>query len=64
MSSMDLVLTLVFSIVMLLFMSYPAMRISEWLEERFLFDHRWHKILVIAFTIFFSLLIGLFLRFA
>ena len=64
MSSMDLVLTLVFSVVMLLFMSYPAMRLSEWIEGRMGLDPKWHKFLVIAFTLVFSLAIGLFLRFA
>lgn len=64
MSSMDLALTLVFSIVMLLFMSYPAMRISEWLEERFDLDPKRHALRVISLTILFSLLIGIFLRYA
>jgi len=61
---MDLVLTLVFSVVMLLFMSYPAMRLSEWLEDRLGLNPEWHKYLVIFFTILFSLAIGLYLRFA
>lgn len=63
MSSTDLVLTLVFSVVMLLFMSYPAMRLSEWIEERMGLEPKWHKLLVISLTVIFSLLIGLYLRF-
>ncbi len=64
MSNMDLALTLVFSSVMLLFMSYPAMRISQWLEERFNLDPKRHALRVISLTILFSLLIGIFLRYA
>ena len=64
MNDMDIVLTLVFSVVMLLFMSYPAMRVSEWMEERFHLDPKRHSWRVVALTAFFSLLIGLFLRFA
>ncbi|WP_456458022.1 hypothetical protein [Nitratifractor sp.] len=64
MSDIDIVLTLVFSIVMLLFMSYPAMKVSEWLEERFSLDPNRHALRVIVLTILFSLVIGLFLRYA
>jgi len=64
MNDINIVLTLVFSIVMLLFMSYPAMRVSEWLEERFGLDPKHHALRVISLTILFSLLIGIFLRYA
>ena len=60
---MDLVLTLVFSIVMLLFMSVPAMKVSDWIVERYPSLERWHTFLVLGWTLFFSLLIGLYLRF-
>lgn len=61
---MDIVLTLVFSIVMLLFMSVPAMKVSTIIQEKWSLDERWHTPMVLLFTVFFSLLIGLFLRFA
>jgi len=64
MRSMDIVLTLVFSIVMLLFMSVPAMKISTMIQERWKLDDRWHTPMVLSFTVLFSLLIGIFLRFA
>ncbi|WP_457607493.1 hypothetical protein [Nitratifractor sp.] len=64
MNSMDLVLTLVFSVVMLLFMSYPAMRVSEWLQEKAGMKEKWHTLTVISLTILFSLAIGIFLRYA
>jgi uncharacterized protein involved in cysteine biosynthesis len=61
---LDLVLTLVFSIVMLVFMAFPAMKIVEWIETKRALTDTWHNILQIVITIFLSLLVGLFLRFA
>jgi hypothetical protein len=63
MSDMDIVLTLVFSIVMLLFMSVPAMKITTMMEERWNLPERWHMPLVLFWTVLFSLAIGIFLRF-
>jgi len=63
MSSMDLVLTLVYSSVLLLFFSYPAMRISEWLMERYSIDEKWYRGMVIGLTIIFSLLVASYLQF-
>jgi len=60
----DIVLTLVFSIVMLLFMAYPAMKIVDWIETRVNVPRKWHNILLFGMIIFLSLLIGIFLRFA
>ena len=59
----DIVLTLVFSIVMLLFMVFPAMKIVEWLEKRLTIHNTWHNPLLFVITLLLSLLIGLFLRF-
>jgi hypothetical protein len=63
-SSIDILLTLVFSVVMLFFMSFPALKTALFLEEKFKIDPKWHPHLVISFTILFSLMIGAFLRFA
>jgi len=60
---LNIILVLVFSIVMLFFMSYPAMKVVDWLESRKISPSSWHKWLVLLFTILFSLLIGLFLRY-
>ena len=60
----DLILTLVFSVVMLVFMAFPAMKIVEWLESKMTLSDTWHNILQIVITILLSLLVGLFLRFA
>ncbi len=59
----DIVLTLVFSVVMLLFMVFPAMKIVEWLESQMTIRSTWHNPLLFLFTLLLSLLIGLFLRF-
>jgi len=61
---MDIVITLVFSIVMLVFMAFPAMKIVEWIETKIGVPEKWHNPLLISMIIFLSLLIGLFLRFA
>jgi len=61
---LELVLTLVFSIVMLVFMAFPAMKIVEFLEKKIDIPAKWHNLLLILTTIFLSLLIGLFLKFA
>jgi UDP-N-acetylmuramyl pentapeptide phosphotransferase/UDP-N-acetylglucosamine-1-phosphate transferase len=61
---MDVVITLVFSIVMLVFMAFPAMKIVEFIEKRIDVPEKWHNPLLIGMVIFLSLLIGLFLKFA
>ena len=61
---MDLIITLVFSIVMLMFMIFPAMKIVEWLENQITVPEKWHNPLLLSTTAFLSFLIGLFLRFA
>ncbi|RUM70977.1 MAG: hypothetical protein DSZ08_03795 [Sulfurovum sp.] len=60
---LNFVLTIVFSIVMLIFMIYPAMKIVEYLESKLVISTKWHQTLVIVTTIVLSLLIGLFLQF-
>jgi hypothetical protein len=61
---LNLVLTLVFSIVMLVFMAFPAMKIVEGLEKFIILSDKWRNIMVVLVTVLLSLLIGLFLRFA
>jgi uncharacterized protein involved in cysteine biosynthesis len=60
---LNVILTLVFSVVMLLFMAFPAMKIVDWMEQQNITPPAWHKWLVIVITILFSLLIGLFLKY-
>ncbi|QOR61674.1 hypothetical protein ACM66Z_09600 [Sulfurovum sp. ST-21] len=61
---MDVVITLVFSIVMLVFMAFPAMKIVEWIETKVDIPEKWHNPLLLSMIVFLSLLIGLFLKFA
>ena len=60
---LNLVLTLVFSVVMLVFMAYPAMKIVEGLEKFIPMPNKWRNLTVVLVTILLSLLIGLFLKF-
>jgi len=59
----DIVLTLVFSVVMLLFMAFPAMKIVDWIEAKVTIPKQWHNPLLFFWTLLLSLSIGLFLRF-
>ena len=60
----NIVLTLVFSIVMLVFMAFPAMKIVEWIKPKTNLSEKMYNILQIVLTVLLSLLIGLFLKFA
>jgi len=62
--NLDIILTLVFSIVMLFFMIFPAMKIVEWIESKITVSEKWHNPLLMATTLFLSICIGLFLQFA
>ena len=57
------VLLLVYTCVLLLFFSYPAMRIAQWLSDRFDLNPRTYRILTLGLTILFSLLIAAYLRY-
>ncbi len=62
--AMDLVLTLVFSIVMLFFMIYPAMKITEWIDKRYPIPQKFYTAVMVSVVILLSLMIGVFLRYA
>jgi len=59
----DIVITLVFSVVMLVFMAFPAMKLVELIKTQTNFSQKFYDILQILLTIALSLLIGLFLKF-
>ncbi|WP_353663102.1 hypothetical protein [Hydrogenimonas sp. SS33] len=61
---MDAVLTLVFSIVMLFFMIYPAMKITEWIDAKIGIPDRWYKPVMLLTVLVLSLFIGVFLKYA
>jgi len=60
----NIVLTLVFSIVMLIFMIFPAMKIVEWIEKRIEINEKWRNLLLISVVVMLSLSVGLFLSLA
>ena len=61
---LDIVLTLIFSVVMLVFMAFPAMKIVEWIKPKTNYSEKTYNILQVLLTILLSLAIGLFLKFA
>jgi len=61
---LNVVLTLIFSVVMLVFMAFPAMKIVEWFRPKTDFSEKTYSILQVVLTIVLSLAIGLFLKFA
>ena len=56
---MEIVMTLVFSSVMLVFMIYPAMKIVEFLETKMEISLKMYNILTVELTIVLSLIVGL-----
>ena len=61
---LNVVLTLVFSVVMLIFMIFPAMKIVEWIEKRVQISEKWHNPLLMLVVVMLSISIGLFLKLA
>ncbi len=60
---LEIVLALVFSIVMLVFMAFPAMKIVQGIETFIPMSQKKYDIVVVLTTIFLSLLVGLFLKY-
>ena len=61
---LDIVLTLTFSVVMLVFMAFPAMKIVNFIGSKITLSEKIHNILLIAIIVLLSISIGLFLKFA
>lgn len=59
----DIILTFVFSIVMLMFMIYPAMKITEIVEQKVILSEAGRNVVIVFLTVLLSLCVGLFLRF-
>ena len=55
----EIVLIAAFSVVMLVFMIYPAMRIVEFLETKMEISEKMYNVLTVVLTIVLSLIIGL-----
>ena len=58
-----LLMTLVSSIVMLMFMAYPAMKIVEWGASKKKLSQSIQNILIIILTIILSVMVGIFLNY-
>ena len=56
-------MTLIFSVVMLMFMAFPAMKIVEWLSSKQSFSQKVQNISTIILTIILSLMVGIFLNY-
>jgi len=59
----EIVITLTFASVMLLFMTFPATKIVNFLEKYIKIDEKLRNILLVIFTILLSLLVAVFLRY-
>jgi hypothetical protein len=59
----NIILTFVFSIVMLMFMIYPAMKITEIVEQKVMLSEAGRNVVIVFLTVLLSLGVGLFLRF-
>jgi len=59
-----IVMTLVFSVVMLMFMAFPAIKIVEWIDNYKELSPKFQNILTIVITILLSLVVGIFLEMA
>lgn len=59
----DIVFILVFSVVLLFFAIYPAMKIVDFIEKKKKLTSKEHDIYTIIFTIIISLIGGLFLQY-
>jgi len=57
-------MTLIFSVVMLMFMAFPAMKIVEWIDNYKELSPKVQNILTIVITILLSLVVGIFLEIA
>jgi len=61
---MNIVLTLTFSIVLLFFMIFPAMKIAEWIDSKFVLPQKLYTPIMLLIVLFLSIATGLFLKYA
>jgi len=55
---MEIVMTLVFSSVLLVFMIYPSMKIVEFLETKMQISNKMYDVLTVILTVVLSLIVG------
>lgn len=54
----ELIMPLIFSVVLLVFMIYPAMKIVEFLETKMEVSDKMYNVLTVVLTIVLSLVLG------
>jgi hypothetical protein len=59
----DIIFILIFSVVLLFFTAYPAIKIADFFNKKKHFSSSTYNILTILLTIFLALMGGIFLRF-
>lgn len=55
---MEIVMTLVFSSVLLVFMIYPAIKIVEFLETKIVISDKSYNVLTVVITIILAIVVG------
>jgi hypothetical protein len=55
---MEIVMTLVFSSVLLVFMIYPAIKIVEFLETKIVITDKSYNVLTVVITIILAIVVG------
>jgi len=58
-----ILMTLVSSVVMLMFMAFPAMKIVEWIASKRVLSQQIQNILIIILTVILSIMVGIFLNY-
>jgi len=58
-----ILMTLIFSVVMLMFMAFPAIKIVEWISSKKELSQEVQNTFIIVLTIILSLIIGIFLNY-
>jgi uncharacterized membrane protein YwzB len=58
----EIVITLIYSIVMLMFMAFPAIKIVEFINSKRELSSKTQNILIVVITVILSLAIGIFLN--
>ena len=59
-----IIMTLIFTVVMFMFMAYPAIKIVESIEGKITLSQKGKNTLTIVITVLLSLIIALFLQFS
>jgi len=58
----EIVITLIYSVVMLMFMAFPAIKIVEFINSKRELSSKTQNILIVVITVILSLAIGIFLH--